>query len=828
MTHAFVDGLDRFVLPNRVVFPQWIYETYKSIPDDESQSHFPLFQHQKFVREYMRFESPFRGLILYHGLGVGKTCGAIAVAELLHSRVRKVIVLTVASLQDSFKSEMTKCGRKSMIKMQRWRHDEVTGKYVVDARDGTPYERLESADKKALDRQILAMIASQYRFLNYNGVHTSHLIDLGPRFFDHSLIIIDEAHQFISRAMTPGHTGNLLYNILLDSVGSRVLMLTGTPIINHPFELSMMLNLAYGKKRIYEARLAKAVFDRSAAAKLEADPKVDEYTYNATDGMLQVAFLPQGYEFEDREKAHVRRVTGSSSTSSITSLRTCLGADVKVSERTVLQFPIEESVFNDTYIDGTGTLAKNKIQFVRRMQGLVSYFHKRDPKIYPSLVGEHIVQLRMSKTQFNVYSKARKEEIKRDQLSSRYADGRDNKVSSTYKAFSRAACNFAFPEDNVRPYPSKMTQFMDDNDDLSSKKNRYKLTLKASLEKLRASDALSPERLPEHSPKMACLIDKIRAANGTCLVYSQFKEAEGIAILAMAMEAAGFQRIVVDEPSDRGALVLHSSEEAGEEAGEEDATTIRFTIFDTEDRPKAELLKGVFNSDTSIVPKHIIGQIERACGTFDNVRGAVCKVILITASGAQGISLKNVRQVHLLEPYWNYVRIDQVVGRAIRANSHSSLPQSERTVEVFMYVMQIVDEQRDDFLLKSKDEGQTTDEIVMDIAERKRKLAKEFLDLMKAGAVDCVHHETDPASACFHHDARLRDAELAYPADLRRDKADAAYVSDVARLPVAAKIIAEVDREDGSTALLLDDAAQTLIDREIYKKLRRHVVVGHL
>ena len=37
---------------------------------------------------------------------------------------------------------------------------------------------------------------------------------------------------------------------------------------------------------------------------------------------------------------------------------------------------------------------------------------------------------------------------------------------------------------------------------------------------------------------------------------------------------------------------------------------------------------------------------------------------MITQSGSEGISLKNVRQVHLLEPYWNMIRMDQVIGRA--------------------------------------------------------------------------------------------------------------------------------------------------------------------
>ena len=58
---------------------------------------------------------------------------------------------------------------------------------------------------------------------------------------------------------------------------------------------------------------------------------------------------------------------------------------------------------------------------------------------------------------------------------------------------------------------------------------------------------------------------------------------------------------------------------------------------------------------------------------------------MITASGAEGISLKNVRYVHIMEPYWHPVRKDQVIGRARRICSHKDLPFNERNVKIFMH-----------------------------------------------------------------------------------------------------------------------------------------------
>ena len=69
----------------------------------------------------------------------------------------------------------------------------------------------------------------------------------------------------------------------------------------------------------------------------------------------------------------------------------------------------------------------------------------------------------------------------------------------------------------------------------------------------------------------------------------------------------------------------------------------------------------------------------------NNLRGTQIKIIFIGPAGTEGISLSNVRQVHILEPYWNEVRIKQLIGRALRACSHKDLPMEERVVDIFRY-----------------------------------------------------------------------------------------------------------------------------------------------
>ena len=52
---------------------------------------------------------------------------------------------------------------------------------------------------------------------------------------------------------------------------------------------------------------------------------------------------------------------------------------------------------------------------------------------------------------------------------------------------------------------------------------------------------------------------------------------------------------------------------------------------------------------------------------------------------SEGLDFKNIRQVHIIEPWYNLSRHSQIIGRAIRKNSHINLPDEEQNVEVFEY-----------------------------------------------------------------------------------------------------------------------------------------------
>ena len=71
----------------------------------------------------------------------------------------------------------------------------------------------------------------------------------------------------------------------------------------------------------------------------------------------------------------------------------------------------------------------------------------------------------------------------------------------------------------------------------------------------------------------------------------------------------------------------------------------------------------------------------------------IIKIFMITSSGAEGINLENTRFVHIAEPYWHPVRMEQVIGRAKRICSHRNLPEHLRNIQVYLYLSVLSEEQ---------------------------------------------------------------------------------------------------------------------------------------
>ena len=116
----------------------------------------------------------------------------------------------------------------------------------------------------------------------------------------------------------------------------------------------------------------------------------------------------------------------------------------------------------------------------------------------------------------------------------------------------------------------------------------------------------------------------------------------------------------------------------------------------------------------------------------NNKYGEEIKVFIGTKTVSEGLDFKRIRQVHILEPWYNLSRHEQIIGRAIRNLSHNDLLPHERNVEIYQYAA-IMDK-------KKNREGlyETIDLRNYSIAENKDIIIKNITRIMKESAVDCV------------------------------------------------------------------------------------------
>jgi hypothetical protein len=172
-----------------------------------------------------------------------------------------------------------------------------------------------------------------------------------------------------------------------------------------------------------------------------------------------------------------------------------------------------------------------------------------------------------------------------------------------------------------------------------------------------------------------------------------------------------------------------------------------FALFTgTESVEEKEIILNLYNNRFKNLPKVTQDDVKKYFGHLDlekvgNMFGEIIKVLMITASGAEGIDLKNTRFVHIMEPYWHHVRINQVIGRARRICSHMDLPKELQDVTVYMYLAVFGDEvlKTEKYTeLKTADNSESTDMSLFRIMETKEKLSERFLDILKRTSIDCA------------------------------------------------------------------------------------------
>lgn len=155
-------------------------------------------EHQSNVLDYFLNKSKYKGLLLFHRLGSGKSCSSILISDemLKTSKVKKVYIMTPGSLRQNFIEEYCeKCGK-----------------------------------------------SPKYLKKHYTFITTNYAVGKRLPNFDGSFVIIDEVHNLMNGVKNKSVHSTLIYNALMKS-DCRILALTGTPVYNYIWEWPFIGNL---------------------------------------------------------------------------------------------------------------------------------------------------------------------------------------------------------------------------------------------------------------------------------------------------------------------------------------------------------------------------------------------------------------------------------------------------------------------------------------------------------------------------------------------------------------------------------------------------------
>ena len=94
-----------YTLTNKKEFIAWFNKTFIKFratgKEEVKKDKFEPYNYQKLLKNFMNKNSPYKGILLYHGLGTGKTCTSITIAENL-KKERNIVVMLPASLKNNF------------------------------------------------------------------------------------------------------------------------------------------------------------------------------------------------------------------------------------------------------------------------------------------------------------------------------------------------------------------------------------------------------------------------------------------------------------------------------------------------------------------------------------------------------------------------------------------------------------------------------------------------------------------------------------------------------------------------------------------------------
>ena len=674
------------------------YKTYdhknlNTIADKLCNSDFELAPHQIFVKNFLSVNSPYNNLLLYHGLGTGKTCSAITIAEETRqylkymNKIKRIIIVASPNVQENFKLQLFD-ERKLKFENGKYNLNNCVGNSILDEIN----INTENLSRETVIKNIKNMINTYYIFLGYiefaNYIIKTSNIDNYlqsnkslsdkdkqalikkkiKRVFNNRLIIIDEIHniRMIDNNSTNKLVGRELLKLVTYTDNIKLLLLSATPMYNDFREIIYLINIMNINDKRHTVDY-KDIFDSNGN------------------------FLKNDKDEEIGKELFIRKITGYISF-------------VRGDNPITFPYRIYPEYFssNSSMKHDYPKYQFNKQETVSTIKYLDLFYNKISE--YQNLVYDKLI--------LNIENK-----LNKDADTNKFLNIESLGYIDLQKPLE--ALNICYP--NI--------------DTISDINNNYKLLIgKSGLNNIMTHEESTypPSKynydfkknvkenifdynnIGKYSSKIKNILDYILNSSGPIIIYSQFIDG-GLVPMALALESLGFRR-------------YNSSNNLMKNPGEE------LDIYSYKKKTEAMRLNNkhktakyiMITGDELISPKKNIPNDINVCTNIDNVDGENIKVILLSLAGSEGLDFKFIRQIHILEPWYNLNRIEQIIGRGVRTCSHKDLELKKRNTMIFLHSTLL------------NNDIESIDNLIYKKCEKKAIAIGKITRVLKQNSVDCL------------------------------------------------------------------------------------------
>lgn len=654
---------------NRTKYKQTTKSFDDLVEEKCNKDKFMLTDNQKFLKHFMSPHTRYNSVLLYHSVGTGKTCSSISTAEqLIPYYKKKVFVLVSSNLKDNFKKQIFDISKVNV----------VNGLYEENSNQCTGMSYLNmipdrnAMNKQELEGKVKKLINERYQFKGFME-------------FANDYERLKEAVDAVEK--TPAKREKRFNEKLRDIYSNRVFIID----------------------EVHNIRLA------SESSKKQVPPKIE-------------------HVLREAENVKLILLTATPMFNSVTEIVWLLNYMLINDKKPTLK---SREVFEN------GVLTKEgKIKIIEASRGRVSYMRGESPytfpfRLYPSVNNNscykmftsvdkpkldifnlpittsnkleelELVKSVMSSYQYDVYKRfeqrLKKTDLENDENDVVDVPEYDDSDESTDIQMGLQVSNIVFPilkqSDDIKHYYGKESF---EKCLPATQHGRSKL-LKVSYDTKiveRFGEFLAPDKIGEYSSKIKTILDCISNSSGIVYIYSSLLYS-GIIPLAIALEHMGFHKY----------------------GGQNILTGVNNIKPFKVGNKQAQYV--ILSANSSISPNN--NEEISILKNPNNKQGEIVKVVIGSSVATEGIDFKNIREVHILEPWYHFNKIEQIIGRAVRNCSHIGLPLENRNVTIYSHVNVPLNTKRE-----------TIDVRIYRIAEHKQKKIKKVETILRKNAIDCM------------------------------------------------------------------------------------------